>query len=153
MHDISTDLNLEQSTFETSGEKETYDLGTAFGSQAKPDQVYVLEGDLGAGKTVFAKGFAAGLGIKEPVTSPTFTIVKQYDGGRLPLFHMDVYRIGDVDEMEEVGAEEMFHAGGVCLIEWGRMIEEILPEDAVWIRIERDRADEFDHRTITCTKG
>ena len=140
-------------TYESAGERETFELGMRFGKAALPGQVYVLEGDLGAGKTVFAKGFAAGLGITEPVTSPTFTIVKEYDGGRLPLYHMDVYRIGDVDEMEEVGAEEMFSAGGVCLIEWGSMIRDILPEDALWVRIERDAPDQFDHRAITCTAG
>ena len=142
---------VKPAVFESTGEQETYDLGKRFGGQALPDQVFVLEGDLGAGKTVFAKGFAKGLGVDEPVTSPTFTIVKQYDSGRLPLYHMDVYRIGDVDEMEEVGAQEMFASGGVCLIEWGGMIEDILPEDTVWIRIERDREEDFNHRRITCS--
>ena len=137
--------------FVSGSEQDTFELGKHFGQQAQPDQVYVLDGDLGAGKTVFAKGFAAGLGISEPVTSPTFTIVKQYDDGRLPLYHMDVYRIGDVDEMEEVGAQEMFSSGGVSLVEWGSIISDILPRDAIWIRIERDREDQFDHRRITCS--
>ncbi len=141
---------MEKILIESSCEKDTFDLGVKMGSEALPDQVYVLDGDLGAGKTVFAKGFAKGLGITEPVTSPTFTIVKQYDGGRLTLYHMDVYRISDESEMEEIGAEEMFCAGGVCLIEWGELIEDMLPRDAIRIRIDRSGDNRFDYRRITC---
>ena len=142
---------MEKNLIESTCEQDTFDLGLEMGRKAQRDQVYVLDGDLGAGKTVFAKGFAAGLGVAQPVTSPTFTIVKQYDDGRLPLYHMDVYRIGDISEMEEIGAEEMFASGGVCLVEWGELIEDILPEDAVRIRIERTGDDRFDHRRITCS--
>ena len=87
---------------------------------------------------MFAQGFAAGLGITEPVSSPTFTIVQQYDGGRLPLYHFDVYRIGDVEEMDEIGYEDCFYGEGVCLVEWPERIGEILPEEAVRVRIEKD---------------
>ena len=142
---------MEKVLIESSCERDTFDLGVRMGREAHPDQVFVLDGDLGAGKTVFAKGFAEGLGVTEPVTSPTFTIVKQYDSGRLPLYHMDVYRIGDESEMEEIGAEEMFASGGVCLIEWGSLIEDMIPEDAVWIRIERSSDERYDDRRITCS--
>ena len=97
--------------------EETYALGKLLGGQSKPGQVYCLDGDLGVGKTIFTQGFAAGLGIDEPVNSPTFTIVQQYDSGRLPLYHFDVYRIGDVSEMDEIGYEDCFYGEGVCLIE------------------------------------
>lgn len=96
--------------------------------EAQAGQVYCLNGDLGVGKTVFTQGFAAGLGIQEPVNSPTFTIVQEYDDGRLPLYHFDVYRLGDVDEMDEIGYEDYFYGEGICLIEWSERIREILPE-------------------------
>ena len=114
--------------FETMSEEETYKLGERLGTQAQPNQIYTLIGDLGVGKTVFTKGFAKGLGITEHVSSPTFTILQVYDGGRLPFYHFDVYRIGDVEEMEEIGYEDCFFGGGVCLIEWADLIEEILPK-------------------------
>ena len=124
--------------WETADSQETYRLGERLGRQAKPGQIYCLDGELGVGKTVFAQGFAAGLGIAEPVCSPTFTILQQYDQGEVPFYHFDVYRIGHVEEMEEIGYEDFFYGEGVCLIEWSRQIEEILPEDAVRIRIEKD---------------
>ena len=111
--------------------------------------IFCLDGDLGAGKTVFAQGFACGLGISEPVNSPTFTIVQVYDEGRLPLYHFDVYRIGDISEMDEAGYEDYFFGEGVCLIEWASVIEELIPENAVWIRMERDAQKGFDYRKIT----
>ena len=106
--------------------------------QAKPGDVYCLDGDLGVGKTVFAKGFAEGLGITEPITSPTFTIMNIYEEGRLPLYHYDVYRIEDESEMDELGYEEYFFGEGVCLIEWAKQIEDVIPENAVHIEIKKN---------------
>lgn len=134
--------------YETSGPEETYELGRRLGCEAEPGQVYCLDGDLGVGKTVFTQGFAAGLGIEEPVNSPTFTIVQQYEEGRLPLYHFDVYRIGDIDEMDEIGYEDCFYGNGVCLIEWSRLIGEILPANAVNVTIEKDLDKGFDFRRI-----
>ena len=128
---------------------ETYALGKSLGEAAKPGDVICLNGDLGVGKTVFTQGFADGLGITEPVNSPTFTIVQQYDDGRFPLYHFDVYRIGDVSEMDEVGYEDCFYGEGVCLIEWSNLIEEILPEHVTSVTIEKDLQKGFDYRKIT----
>ena len=128
---------------------DTYALGKKLGEQAEPGDVFCLNGDLGVGKTVFTQGFAAGLGITEPVNSPTFTIVQQYDGGRLPFYHFDVYRIGDVEEMEEVGYEDCFYGDGLTLIEWAGLISEILPETAVSVTIEKELEKGFDYRKIT----
>ena len=134
--------------WETHGSQETFEIGKQLGLEAKPGEVYCLDGDLGVGKTVFTKGFASGLGITEPVNSPTFTIVQQYEEGRLPLYHFDVYRIGDVEEMDEIGYEDCFYGEGVCLIEWSTLIQEILPEDAIHITIEKDLEKGFDYRRI-----
>ncbi len=134
--------------YETFRPEETFALGRTLGEQAQAGTVYCLDGDLGAGKTVFTQGFAAGLGIKEPVNSPTFTILQVYDEGRLPLYHFDVYRIGDVEEMDEIGYEEYFYGEGVCLIEWSALIAEILPPEAVHIRIDRDPHKGYDYRQI-----
>lgn len=134
--------------YETSRPEDTYELGRSLGRAAKPGQVYCLDGDLGVGKTVFTQGFAAGLGISEPVNSPTFTIVQQYEDGRLPLYHFDVYRIGDISEMDEIGYEDCFYGNGVCLIEWSQLIEEILPGSAVNITIAKDLERGFDYRRI-----
>lgn len=133
----------------TNSPEETFALGRELGQQASPGQIYCLDGDLGVGKTVFTQGFAAGLGIEGPVNSPTFTIVQQYDDGRLPLYHFDVYRIGDVSEMDEIGYEDCFYGDGVCLIEWSQLIPEILPEHVVCIRIEKDLDKGFDYRKVT----
>ena len=133
---------------ETRSPEETFALGEKLGREAKPGQIYTLNGDLGTGKTVFTQGFASGLGITEPVNSPTFTIVQQYEEGRLPLYHFDVYRIGDVEEMDEIGYEDCFYGEGVCLIEWSTLIQEILPEDAIHITIEKDLEKGFDYRRI-----
>ncbi|MCJ7835320.1 tRNA (adenosine(37)-N6)-threonylcarbamoyltransferase complex ATPase subunit type 1 TsaE [Cuneatibacter sp. NSJ-177] len=136
--------------FESFDEAETFAFGKKMGEQAKPGETYCLEGDLGVGKTVFTQGFAAGLGIEGPVSSPTFTIVQEYLDGRLPLYHFDVYRIADPDEMADIGYEEYFFSGdGVCLVEWPGQIEELLPEEAHWIRIEKDLDQGFDYRRIT----
>ncbi|HJA71387.1 MAG TPA: tRNA (adenosine(37)-N6)-threonylcarbamoyltransferase complex ATPase subunit type 1 TsaE [Candidatus Lachnoclostridium stercoravium] len=134
---------------ETYGADETFALGERIGRNAQKGEVYCLNGDLGTGKTVFTQGFAKGLGIQGPVNSPTFTILQQYDDGRLPLYHFDVYRIGDVEEMEEIGYEDCFYGEGVSLIEWAGLIEEILPEHVITIRIEKDTEKGFDYRKIT----
>lgn len=133
---------------ETFSAEETYTFGKELGRQAQPGQVYTLIGDLGVGKTVFTQGVAAGLGIEEPINSPTFTIVQIYEEGRMPFYHFDVYRIGDVEEMEEIGYEDYFYGEGVCLIEWANLIEEILPDHYIQITIEKDLAKGFDYRRI-----
>lgn len=138
---------------ESNSPKETFDIGTELGKTALPGQVCCLIGDLGVGKTVFTQGFAQGLGIDEPITSPTFTIVQEYDSGRLPFYHFDVYRIGDVSEMEEIGFEEYIYGQGVSLIEWANLIAEILPEEMTIITIEKDLERGFDYRKITVTQG
>lgn len=134
---------------ETRSPEETFRLGRKLGEAAVPGQVFTLSGDLGTGKTVFTQGFAKGLGIEEPVNSPTFTIVQVYDEGRLPLYHFDVYRIGDIEEMEEVGFEDYIMGDGVSLIEWAELIREILPEKRTAVRIEKDLEQGFDYRKIT----
>lgn len=136
-------------TIETGTAEETFALGLQLGQTAQPGQVYCLEGDLGVGKTVFAQGFARGLGIHDAVNSPTFTILQSYEEGRIPLYHFDVYRIADVEEMEEIGYEDCFYGEGVSLVEWPGLIRELLPEDAIWISIEKDAERGFDYRRIT----
>ncbi|MCQ2524415.1 MAG: tRNA (adenosine(37)-N6)-threonylcarbamoyltransferase complex ATPase subunit type 1 TsaE [Lachnospiraceae bacterium] len=128
--------------------QETYDIGFEIGKNAKPGDVFTLVGDLGVGKTVLTQGVAAGLGIDEPVNSPTFTIMQIYDEGRLPFYHFDVYRIGDVSEMDEIGYEDYFYGDGVCFVEWANLIEEIIPDDAVNITISKDLEKGFDYRRI-----
>lgn len=134
---------------ETNSAKETFLLGEKLGRQAAAGQIYTLNGDLGVGKTVFTQGVAAGLGIAEPVNSPTFTIIQEYEGGRLPFYHFDVYRIGDIEEMEEIGYDDYFFGEGVCLIEWAELIEELLPENIISITIEKKPEKGFDYRKIT----
>lgn len=134
---------------ETSRPEDTWKLGYGLGKAATRGQVICLNGDLGTGKTVLTQGFAAGLGISGPVNSPTFTILQIYEEGRLPLYHFDVYRIGDVEEMEEIGYEDYFYGEGVCLIEWAALIEELLPEQTICITIEKDMEKDFDYRRIT----
>ena len=134
---------------ESRSAEETFALGRKIGEQARPGDVYTLVGDLGVGKTVFTQGLAVGLEITEPISSPTFTIVQVYEEGRLPFYHFDVYRIGDVEEMDEIGFEDYIYGEGVSLIEWSNLIEEILPEKKVEITIEKDLAQGFDYRRIT----
>lgn len=129
--------------------EDTFHIGKKLGEQAKAGEVYCLLGDLGSGKTVFTQGFAKGLGIEEAVSSPTFTIIQEYEDGRLPFYHFDVYRIEDIEEMDEIGYEDYFYGNGVCLIEWSNLIEEILPSDPVVITIEKDLDKGFDYRKIT----
>ena len=133
---------------ESFSEKDTCELGRKIGEKAGPGQIYTLDGDLGVGKTVFTKGLARGLGIREPVNSPTFTIVQEYRDGRLPLYHFDVYRIEDPEEMEEIGYDDYFFGEGVCLIEWAEKIRELLPEKVIRITIEKQLEKGFDYRTI-----
>ncbi len=134
---------------ETWRAEETYALGKKIGEQAKAGEVYTLNGDLGVGKTVFTQGVACGLGIIEPICSPTFTIVQVYEEGRLPFYHFDVYRIGDVEEMEEIGYEDYFYGKGICMIEWAELVTEILPDTYKQIIIEKDLKKGFDYRKIT----
>ncbi len=135
---------------ETKCAQETFALGEKLGTSAQPGQVYALTGGLGVGKTVFTQGLAAGLGIRGPVCSPTFTILQVYEEGRLPFYHFDVYRISDVDEMEEIGYEDCFYGQGVCLVEWADLIEELLPPETIFVKIEKDfDREDFDYRAVT----
>ena len=134
--------------FDSFSREDTYEYAKGLAEKSKAGDVYCLSGDLGVGKTVFAQGFGAGLGVSEPMSSPTFTILQEYTEGRLPLYHYDVYRVGDVDEMEETGFYEYAGGEGVTLIEWAELIEEIIPEDAVWITIKKDLEKGFDYRSI-----
>ena len=134
---------------QSESEQNTFELAKELGKKVMPGEIYLLEGDLGVGKTVFAKGFACGLGIAEPITSPTFTIIQEYEEGRIPLYHFDVYRIADVEEMYELGYEGYFFGEGVCLIEWASRIQDILPKDCYQITIEKNLEKGFDYRLIT----
>lgn len=138
-----------ETMIETFSPEETLALGEKMGREARPGEVYTLIGDLGVGKTVFTQGIAKGLDITEPICSPTFTIVQVYEGGRMPFYHFDVYRIGDIEEMDEIGYEDYFYGDGLCMIEWANLIEEILPEHYRQIIIEKDPEKGFDYRKIT----
>lgn len=139
-------------TYETFSAKETFEIGKRIGSEAKPGSVYTLVGDLGVGKTVLTQGVAEGLGIDEPVNSPTFTIIQVYDEGRLPFYHFDVYRIGDESEMDEIGYEEYFYGDGVCFVEWANLIPGVIPNKHTEITIEKDLEKGFDYRKIEITE-
>ena len=143
---------MQDRIWESFAPEETFNIGKKIGENALPGQVYTLIGDLGVGKTVFTQGVAQGLSITEPVNSPTFTIVQVYEEGRLPFYHFDVYRIGDVEEMDEIGYEDMFYGDGICLIEWANLIEEILPDSYWRITIEKDLEKGFDYRKIEMKK-
>ena len=134
---------------ETTNAEETFKLGVKIGEQARPGEIYTLNGDLGVGKTVFTQGVARGLGIEEPVNSPTFTIVQVYEEGKMPFYHFDVYRIGDIEEMEEIGYDDYFFGNGVCLIEWAELIQELLPKQIISVTIEKNPDKGFDYRKIT----
>lgn len=142
-------IMIKKQVIHSYSEQDTGRLGETLAKAAKPGQIYCLEGDLGVGKTVFTQGFARGLGVEGPVTSPTFTIVQQYEEGRIPLYHFDVYRLADLEELEEIGYEEYFFGDGVCLIEWPSRVEELIPAEAVRITIEKELAKGFDYRRIT----
>ena len=134
--------------YESFSEEMTFDIGKKLGEKADKGEIICLEGDLGVGKTVFTKGFAEGLNIEENIDSPTFTIVQEYTEGRIPLYHFDVYRIGDISEMDEIGYEDYFFGEGVCLIEWASRIEELIPELAIHIVIEKDLSKGFEYRRV-----
>ena len=141
---------MEQITIiESFSPEDTLELGKKMGQQAQPGEVYTLVGDLGVGKTVFTQGIAMGLEIEESICSPTFTIVQVYEEGRMPFYHFDVYRIGDIEEMDEIGYEDYFYGEGLCMIEWANLIEEILPTKRKEIMIEKDLEKGFDYRKIT----
>jgi len=133
---------------ETNSPEETFEVGRKLGQTAKPGEIYMLNGDLGVGKTVFTQGVAAGLGITEHINSPTFTIVQVYESGRLPFYHFDVYRIGDIEEMDEIGYEDYFFGNGLCIVEWAERIKELIPADAKQITIEKNLEKGFDYRRI-----
>ena len=140
---------MEKRTFESLSHADTYALGKRIGEAAKKGTVLALIGDLGVGKTVFTKGVAEGLNITEPVNSPTFTIVQVYETGRLPFYHFDVYRIGDPEEMDEIGYEDYFYGDGVSMVEWADLIRPLLPDETITVRIEKDLDKGFDYRLIT----
>ncbi|MCR4743979.1 MAG: tRNA (adenosine(37)-N6)-threonylcarbamoyltransferase complex ATPase subunit type 1 TsaE [Lachnospiraceae bacterium] len=135
--------------YESFKAEDTFDIGKKMGEAAQKGDVYALKGDLGVGKTVFTKGFAKGLGIEEHISSPTFTILNSYEDGRMPFHHFDVYRIGDIEEMDEIGYEDCFYGDGVSLVEWAGIIKELMPENTVIITIEKDLEKGFDYRKIS----
>ncbi|NLP16395.1 MAG: tRNA (adenosine(37)-N6)-threonylcarbamoyltransferase complex ATPase subunit type 1 TsaE [Clostridiales bacterium] len=134
--------------FESYSAEDTYRIGYDLGCKASRGQIYCINGDLGAGKTVFTQGFAKGLGVEEPVNSPTFTIIQEYEGKDMPFYHFDVYRIGDISEMDEIGYEDYFYGEGVCLIEWAELINEILPIERKTVNIRKNLAKGYDYREI-----
>lgn len=134
--------------YESFSFKDTYDIAYKLGAKSKKGEIYCLNGDLGAGKTVFAKGFAKALNVKEDITSPTFTIINEYKSGKISLYHFDVYRVTSIEEMYETGYEEYFYSDGICLIEWSNLIEEIIPKNATYISIEKDLFKDENYRVI-----
>lgn len=138
--------------FESTSSQMTFEFAKKIGEKLKSGDVLCLDGDLGVGKTVFTKGVAAGLGIKDDVSSPTFTLIQEYYGGRLPLYHFDVYRIDGPWDMDDLGYDEYFYGEGVCLVEWGSMIKELFPENTIYVLIEKDLEKGFDYRKITVSK-
>ena len=139
--------------FETFSEEETFALGEKIGKEAKPGQVYTLLGDLGVGKTVFTQGVAKGLGITEAICSPTFTIVQVYEEGRMPFYQFDVYRIGEIEEMDEIGYEDYFYGDGISFVEWANLIEELIPDNRIQITISKNLEKGFSYREITIDRG
>jgi len=139
---------VSRQVYESFSEKDTLQLGSRLGKFCKAGDVILLNGDLGVGKTVFSKGIGGGLGIEEPISSPTFTILQVYEEGRIPLYHFDVYRIADIEEMEEIGYEDYFYGKGVCLIEWAEQIQEILPDKTIRVTITKNLKQGFDYRKI-----
>lgn len=131
---------------------ETAELGRKIGRLVQPGDIICLNGDLGVGKTVFTQGIADGLGIDDSICSPTFTLIQEYEQGRIPLYHFDVYRISGPWDMDDLGYEDYFFGNGVCLVEWGCLIEELLPDNTIMITIEKDLEKGFDYRRITISK-
>lgn len=140
---------MNKKIYHSNTEQETFALGVEIGQSCKGGEIILLNGDLGVGKTIFSKGMGKGLGIEEPISSPTFTVVQIYEKGRLPLYHFDVYRIADIEEMDEIGYEDYFYGNGVCLIEWAALIKEILPKDVISVTIKKDLEKGFDYREIS----
>ena len=140
---------MDKIIYETNAPAETFELGRKLGEKAKAGTIIAMSGDLGVGKTLFTQGFAKGLGIDEPVSSPTFTILQVYDSGRIPFYHFDVYRVGDPEEMDEIGFEDYIFGEGVSIIEWAELIEELLPPETAYVKIEKDPEKGFDYRKIT----
>lgn len=138
-----------ETIYESYKPEDTLAIGEKIGREAVPGQLCTLTGDLGVGKTVLTQGIAKGLGVEEPVNSPTFTIVQVYESGRVPLYHLDVYRIGDVSEMDEIGYEDYFYGEGLCIVEWANLIEELLPSEYMQIILEKDLEKGFDYRKIS----
>lgn len=134
--------------YDSYSKEDTFKLGKELAINAKPGDIFALSGDLGVGKTVFAKGFAQGLDIKENIASPTFTFVLIYENGRLPLYHFDMYRIADPEELEEIGYEDYFFGNGVCLVEWPSRVEELLPDNTIRVNISKDLSKDFMYRRI-----
>ena len=137
---------------ETFSSEETAELGRKIGRLVQPGDIICLNGDLGVGKTVFTQGIADGLEIGDSICSPTFTLIQEYEQGRIPLYHFDVYRISGPWDMDDLGYEDYFFGNGVCLVEWGCLIEELLPENTIMITIEKDLEKGFDYRKITISK-
>ena len=135
----------------TNSPEETEALGEMLAGRLEPGTVIAFTGDLGAGKTAFVRGLARGLGIAERVTSPTFTIVNEYEGGRLPLFHFDMYRLGSADELFDIGWEDYLARGGVCAVEWSENVSDALEEGCLRVDIRRGERD--DQRRITIKGG
>lgn len=139
---------MESQVIESFCEKDTFEAGRMLGACCRPGDILLLDGDLGAGKTVFTKGFGKGLGVEETISSPTFAILQVYETGRIPLYHFDVYRIGSIDEMEETGYDDYFFGKGVCLIEWSGLIEDIIPSGCIKVNISKDLEKGFSYRLI-----
>lgn len=138
--------------YDSNSPQETGEIARKIALNSKQGDIYCLVGDLGVGKTVFIKGFAKGLNINEHITSPTFTIVNEYTSGKMPLYHFDVYRIDDIEEMDEIGYEEYFYSDGITFVEWANIIKDIIPDEATWITIEKDLEQGFDYRRIIVNK-
>ena len=136
--------------FYTASAQETEQLGQRLGQKLKPGAVIAYSGDLGAGKTAFTRGLARGLGIEDPITSPTYTIVNEYPG-KIPLFHFDMYRLGSSEDLFDIGWEDYFTRGGVIAVEWSERVEDALPEDTLWVDIARGSGE--NDRIITITGG
>jgi len=133
---------------ETFSSDNTKQVGFNLGKKAKKNDVFCLTGNLGVGKTVFSKGFAQGLLLEEDITSPTFTIVNEYKNGRLPFYHFDVYRLESSDDIFDLGFDEYIFGDGVCLVEWAEIIKEAIPQNAVWVTIEKNLSKGENYRLI-----
>ena len=132
----------------THNEAETETLGARLAAVLSPGAVVAYRGGLGMGKTAFTRGLARGLGYPGRVTSPTFTIVNEYEGGRLPLFHFDMYRLADADDLFDIGWEDYLDRGGVCAVEWSEQVADALPDDTIYVTLTR-RDEDPSWRTIT----